>query len=95
MLTSIKVFLSILLIEIFIVILTSGVVKGISFVSTSSIGNPFDKPGVWNVLTFAGDAFWNLMTFNVTGAPLLISGLMWFFVVCQVACLVWLIRGAD
>ena len=61
--------------------------------SSFSVGGEVPEPSVWNVLTFVGGTFWEMLSFSISGLPWIFGLFFWCLVFMNAWCLVRLIRG--
>lgn len=60
-----------------------------------NVGGDIGSPGIWDVITFVGGAFWGILTFSIGGLPWIFNLFFWMLTLINMWCIVRLIRGVS
>lgn len=85
---------SIVIVNSFTIVLMS-LLAGAVGLGTFAVGDTISQPDVYSMVTYIGEGFWDLMAFEVTGMPEVISVAFWILVLWTCWSILSLIRGTS
>lgn len=62
---------------------------------SEDIGDPIEQPSIWNVSLFNAEVWLGILTFSITGLPIVLSLTLWVLTAIEVLAIVYLIRGTS